>query len=69
MLVAGDVVADGDVSFRSASIVQEGDDGRIHPIDGAIFGSVLNLTPPDFATAYGCLEISHELFWVMVRVD
>lgn len=69
MLAAGDVVADRDVLLRRSSIVQEGDDGRIHPIKGAIFGPILNLTPPDFAIGYCCPQISDELFWVIAGVD
>ena len=68
-LAFGDVGADGHVLARFALIIEEGHDGRIHPVKGAVLGLVLDFAMPDPALRDGRPKAAHEFFWVMARID
>src|SRR6266403_4736011 len=64
-----DVRTDGNVLPRFAIAAQRRDDGRIHPIDRAIFGPVLNLAVPNLPIRDGVIHLLEKLFRVMTGVE
>src|SRR5215204_1732180 len=68
-LALGDVVTDGDVLVWLALGVEEGDDGRVHPVERAVLGAVANLPAPDAAGGDSRPEFADELLRVVGRVD
>src|SRR5205085_9033180 len=68
-LALGDVVTDGDVLVGLAFGVEERDDGRVNPVDRAVFGAVAHLAAPDAARGNGRPKVVHELIRVVCRVN
>ena len=65
----GDLVANGDVLIRLALFIEERHDGRVHPIDRAVFRAVANLAAPDSPARNRRPEIAYELLRVITGVD
>jgi hypothetical protein len=68
-LARGDVRADGDVLIRLPALVEERDDGRIDPIEVAVFRLVPNLAVPHLAVGNRHPEVAHELPGMQPGVD
>ena len=65
----GDVGADGDVLVRPAALVEEGDDGRVDPVEVAVLRLVPDLAVPHPAVGDRHPQVAHELVGVQARVD
>src|SRR6266478_4355760 len=63
------VRTDGNVLPRFAIAAQRRDDGRIHPIDRAIFGPVLNLAVPNLPIRDGVIHLLEKFFRVVAGVE
>ena len=61
VLARRDVAANCQVLSRLSTIVQEGHDGRVHPVQRSVLRPILNLSPPDLALGDGPPEIPNEL--------
>ena len=64
-----DVGADGHVLPRFAILSYERDNGRIHPVDRAILGPVLNFAVPNLPVRDGVVHLLEEFFGVVAGVE
>src|SRR6266571_4309772 len=62
-------MANGYVLIRLALGIEKRNDGRIHPIDAAVFRAITQLALPDSAATDRGPQIADELFRVIARVD
>jgi hypothetical protein len=65
----GDIRADRNVLTRLAILTGKRDDGRIHPVNPAIFGAVADLAPPHLAVGDGMVHLLEKLFGMVARVE
>ena len=67
--MGNNVGADGEVLARLPGAVHQQDDGRVDPVEGAVFGAVADLAAPDRAAPDGAPEVPHELLRVVAGVQ
>jgi len=68
-LPGSNVRPDGDVLIRLPALIEERDDGRVHPVVVTVLGAIPDFAVPDLAVCDRPPEIAHELLRVIVRVD
>src|SRR5690606_16375862 len=65
----GDIRPDGYILIGLALFIQKRNNRRIHPINGLVFGSVLQLAFPNISASDGHPQISDKFFWVITGVN
>ena len=69
LLARGDVGADRHVLLGLPRFVDEGNDGRIDPVERAVLGAVANLAAPDFAAGDGAPQVAKKRLWMVAGID
>ena len=68
-LAGGDVASNRQVLPRLSAAVEERDDGRVHPVEGAVLGAIANFPSPDAPTGDRVPQVANELLRVIGGVD
>src|ERR1700747_762752 len=68
-LAFGDIRPDSHVLSRLTLPAHEGNNGRINPVNRAVFGPVLDLTVPDFAVGDARVHLLEEFLRMVAGVE
>src|SRR5574343_596044 len=69
MFAVGNIGTDGDVAFRPALGIKQGDDGGVDPVGLAATRPIADFAAPDLPSGNGLPHVPEKIGWMNARID